>query len=86
MKTKFVIAESPTQEPVQELLLSLDAYGGDAATIMLHLPSSGRIIPLVGVSTDDAGKLVAVRWSTTLGDDYVSRDDSARIVDRFRLR
>ena len=85
MKTKFVIAESPTQEPVQELLLSLDAHGGDAATIMLHLPSSGRIIPLVGVSTDGAGKLVAVRWSTIL-DDYVSRDDSARIVDRFRLR
>ena len=85
MKTKFVIAETPLQEPVQELLLSLGAYGSDRATIMLHLPN-GNKIPLVGVTTNGEGKLDVVRWSSPSGKEYITRDGDNRIFDRFGPR
>lgn len=86
MKTKFVLSKT-VEEPVQELLLTLEKYGTNDATIMLTLPS-GTKVPLVGVQTHN-GKLGSVRWSvfedeTSEHSQYVIlHKNSGRTMDLF---
>jgi len=85
MKTRFVLATTQS-EPVQELLLSLEKYGYDEATIMLTLPNGSKV-PLVGVATNAEGKLEAVRWGGPTVD-YVNRGahNGGRIYDRYGVQ
>lgn len=84
MKTKFVI-NKPEPEVVQEVLLSLEQYAGNEATIMLTEPS-GRKVPLVGVENDGKGRLRAVRWGVGPCEfiDQVENTGTSRIRDQFK--